>query len=81
MTQSMCSNVDGRKSLFTVNLKSNVSALMFPTKKMSWILGQHHVKTVIITDVIPTIGEFSQELSSNINHLYYFNTVLHHMTL
>jgi hypothetical protein len=33
---------------------------------MSSILGQHHVKTVIITDVITTTGEFWQEHSSNI---------------
>jgi hypothetical protein len=44
-------------------------------RRLSWILGKHHNKIVMITSVVPTARKFWQELPSDISNLYSFNTL------
>jgi hypothetical protein len=48
---------------------------------MSWILGQHHTVTVMVTDVLLMASKHLAATSLNICNLYCFNTVLHQSTL
>jgi len=48
----MCNNWKKRNLLVILNVRSNVSALMYDTG-MSELIGQHHLKTVMITNASP----------------------------
>jgi hypothetical protein len=50
----MCNNWDRRN--FLAALKSAVKCLCIDSenRRMSWILGKRHIKTVMIIDVLPT---------------------------
>jgi hypothetical protein len=48
---------------------------------MSWILGQHHTKTVMIIMFCLCPENIWQQLPSNVSNLYCFKTVLHQSIL
>jgi hypothetical protein len=49
-------------------------------RRLSWILGKHHVKTEMITHVLPTTRTVLAG-TSDISNLYCFNTALHQRIL
>ena len=50
-------------------------------RRISWILGQHQIKIVMVTDALPMTRKDLARSSLNISNFYYFNTVLHQGTL
>ena len=80
-SQFMCNNWNRRNLL--VELKSDVKSLCIHIhhRRMPWILGQHHTKTVMITDVLLMTRKHLAATSFKHQTVYCFNTVLHQRTL
>ena len=80
--QTLTLHTDSQQLLWTaetcwlLSIWSDVQA-----ERMSWILVQHRVKMVMITDVSSMMLKDPAGISTNISDHYYFNTVLNLKTL